>query len=160
MVRCKGPSRIFEAVGTKRSIVGSKCFRSHIIIFLYEVYISRNISIWTFQSGIKYIHTLNCFHETLEIIFEIEWPPLYIGYLKENSIKEKARCPGTFAHCDFNHYSLIFLFIYRTRAIITPICILFTHFLKSKNVFSRSFFFLKFWPYVWLVFKSGHYVKF
>ena len=34
------------------------------------------------------------------------------------------------------------------------ICILFTHFLKSKNVFSR-FFFFKFWPYVWLVFKSG-----
>ena len=34
--------------------------------------------------------------------------PLCIGYLKENSIKEKARCPGTFAHCDFNHYSLIF----------------------------------------------------
>ena len=34
------------------------------------------------------------------------------------------------------------------------VCILFTHFLKSKNVFQGAFF-LKFWPYVWLVFKSS-----
>jgi hypothetical protein len=44
---------------------------------------------------------------------------------------------------------------FTVRAPLYPaVCILFTHFLKSKNIFSRGFFF-KFWPYVWLVFKSG-----
>ena len=43
-------------------------------------------------------------------------------------------------------------FLYTVRAPLN--CIHNTYFFKSKNVFSRNFF-LKFWAYVWLVFKSG-----
>ena len=43
-------------------------------------------------------------------------------------------------------------FAYRTRAIITRG--LYTFYPLPKTFFQGAFF-LKFWPYVWLVFKSG-----
>ena len=45
--------------------------------------------------------------------------------------------------------------IYRTRAIITRGLYTFYPLFEFQKRFSRVFFFLKFWPYVWLVFKNG-----
>ena len=44
---------------------------------------------------------------------------------------------------------------YRTRAIITRGLYTFYPVFKVQNRFFKGLFFLKFWPYVWLVFKSG-----
>ena len=43
---------------------------------------------------------------------------------------------------------------YCMRAIITLVGIIFTPYLKAKKFFIERFF-VKFWPYVWLVLKSG-----
>ena len=44
---------------------------------------------------------------------------------------------------------------YRTRAIITRGLYTFYPLFKVPKTFFQGAFFLKFWPYVWLVFKSG-----
>ena len=45
--------------------------------------------------------------------------------------------------------------MYRSSAIITGGLYIFNHFMKSKNVFFfQGAFFLKFWSYVWFIFKS------
>ena len=44
---------------------------------------------------------------------------------------------------------------YRTRAIITHGLYTFYPLFKVQKRFFKGLFFLKFWPYVWLVFKSG-----
>ena len=45
--------------------------------------------------------------------------------------------------------------MYRTRAIITRGLYTFYPLFEVQKRFFKEFFFLKFWPYVWLVFKSG-----
>ena len=44
---------------------------------------------------------------------------------------------------------------YRTRAIITHGLYTFYPLFEVQKRFFQGAFFLKFWPYVWLVFKSG-----
>ena len=50
-----------------------------------------------------------------------------------------------------DHHNLI----YRTRAIITRVLYTFGSLFEVQKRFFKELFFLKFWPYVWLVFKSG-----
>ena len=45
--------------------------------------------------------------------------------------------------------------IYQTRAIITCGLYTFYQLFEVQKRFFQGAFFLKFWPYVWLVFKSG-----
>ena len=47
------------------------------------------------------------------------------------------------------------VYVYRTRAIITRDLYTFYPLFEVQKRFFQGAFFLKFWPYVWLVFKSG-----
>ena len=80
--------------------------------------------------------------------------------LNNSEVKEETKLETDFCKRNSSDHDSFQLYrkkveVYTVRAPLLPaVCILFPHFLKSKNIFSRGFF-LKVWPYVWLVFQSG-----
>ena len=123
--------------------VGQNNFQNKIPLVKYFFQINRSLE--------NYIPSLLIFNLKRKLFLKrhvISYVPQFRGFQTIDYRPHGISCRGSL-------WFEFLIFIYRMRAINPHGLYIFNPLFEGQKRFLRGFFFVKLWPYVWLVFKSG-----